>query len=243
MELDRHSPLPLHAQVEAYLRELITAPEYRAGACIPHEIGLAKRLGISRNTVRTALEALVRDGLLERRRGIGTQVVQSRMASQRSAWNGFLEEIECQRQISCSVVAVRSEAAPPPVATSLGLAVAATVVHLQRLLSRDQVILAYVESYFHPSLGLTGSEDFRRPLYDIIERERGCIPTVIQEEISAEVVDLPLSRLLKVKRPMAVLVRRRLVADAQRRPLEVATAYYVGERCRRQLEILRDHTR
>jgi GntR family transcriptional regulator len=241
MEIDHHSHLPLHAQAEAWLRELITAPEYRAGACIPDEIGLAKRLGVSRNTMRTALERLVHAGLLERRRGVGTRVVQAPVASQRTRWDAFLEEIEPQRQVAIDVLSVRSQGAPEDAATALGIAPGAAVLHLSRLLRRSGEMLASVQSWLHPRLGLNGSEDFQRPLYELIERGCGVIPTLCQEDLSAQLADLALSRLLALKRPAVVLVRRRVVSDAQRRPLEVALAYYPGEQAHRSLEIARDH--
>ena len=47
-KLDHTSPLPLHAQVEGLLRDLISKKEYQDGKLLPNEVDLAKLLGISR---------------------------------------------------------------------------------------------------------------------------------------------------------------------------------------------------
>ncbi|MFA5419545.1 MAG: winged helix-turn-helix domain-containing protein [Bacteroidales bacterium] len=62
--IDHESLVPLHAQVEKLLREMIEAPEYQNNALLPNETLLAKQLGISHNTVRQALNKLVYEGLL-----------------------------------------------------------------------------------------------------------------------------------------------------------------------------------
>ncbi|MGH2518127.1 MAG: GntR family transcriptional regulator [Ktedonobacterales bacterium] len=65
---------PLHRQVTETLARQIEDGELRPGAMLPPEIELARRFGVSRHTMRAGLDALVRRGLLERRRGKGTIV-------------------------------------------------------------------------------------------------------------------------------------------------------------------------
>lgn len=68
LKIDHNSPLPLHSQVESLLRKLIELPDYKNGGFLPKEIDLAKRLGISRNTLRQATNKLEYEGLLIRKR-------------------------------------------------------------------------------------------------------------------------------------------------------------------------------
>jgi len=72
--LNPDSPLPLYRQLADKLREGIREGEYPAGTRIPSEHALAERFGIGRPTVRQATDLLVRQRLLERRRGAGTFV-------------------------------------------------------------------------------------------------------------------------------------------------------------------------
>lgn len=66
--------LPLYAQIAARLRAAITAGQYPVGSRIPSEHELAEQFGVGRPTVRQATEQLVRERVLDRRRGSGTYV-------------------------------------------------------------------------------------------------------------------------------------------------------------------------
>ena len=65
--LDPSSPLPLYHQLERVLADRIAAGAYREG--LPGEYELATEFGVSRGTVRQALDRLVRRGVIVRRRG------------------------------------------------------------------------------------------------------------------------------------------------------------------------------
>ena len=61
--IDHKSPIPLHVQAEALLRTLIAEEEYQEGKLLPNEVDLAKKLAISRTTLRQAINKLVFEGL------------------------------------------------------------------------------------------------------------------------------------------------------------------------------------
>jgi DNA-binding GntR family transcriptional regulator len=93
LRLDPRSALPLHAQAEQVVRELIQRPAYRAGGLLPYEVSLSRSLGISRNTLRAAIGRLVTEGRLERKAGIGTRVLEPRINSGVGAWHSFTREM------------------------------------------------------------------------------------------------------------------------------------------------------
>lgn len=72
--LDAGSPLPLYHQLAEQLFDQIRQGTYPPGSKIPSEHELAERHGIGRPTVRQATDALIRRGVLERKRGSGTYV-------------------------------------------------------------------------------------------------------------------------------------------------------------------------
>ncbi len=72
--LDPTLPSPLYRQLAELLRGRIRAGELPSGSPIPSEHELAATYRLGRPTVRQATETLVREGLLERRRGAGTFV-------------------------------------------------------------------------------------------------------------------------------------------------------------------------
>ena len=89
LRLNHHSPLPLHAQAEQLLRELIRRKEYRSGGRLPDEVSLSRTLGISRNTLRAAILRLVTEGRLERKAGVGTRATEPKVKSGVGAWHSF----------------------------------------------------------------------------------------------------------------------------------------------------------
>src|SRR6201996_8862881 len=82
LRVDRNSPVPLYFQVAQHLEQLIESGELPTGARLENEIDLADQLGLSRPTMRRAIAYLVDRGLLVRKRGVGTQVVQTKVRRQ-----------------------------------------------------------------------------------------------------------------------------------------------------------------
>lgn len=77
--VDRASPVPLYFQVAQHLERAIESGELPPGAQLENEVLLAGQLGLSRPTMRRAMQYLVERGLLVRKRGIGTQVVRAKV--------------------------------------------------------------------------------------------------------------------------------------------------------------------
>lgn len=73
-KLDRQSPVPLYHQLERALLEFIAGSRLAPDALFPSETELAARFGVTRPTVRQALERLVQVGVLRKERGRGTYV-------------------------------------------------------------------------------------------------------------------------------------------------------------------------
>ncbi len=72
--IDRNSPMPLYCQLKAILMQELRSGALRPGDAVPSETSLCEKYGISRFTVRQALDELVRENMLERQRGRGTFV-------------------------------------------------------------------------------------------------------------------------------------------------------------------------
>src|SRR5207249_12301649 len=82
IRIDRSSPVPLYFQVAQRLEQMIESGEMPPGSRLENEIALADQLGLSRPTMRQAIQHLVDKGLLVRKRGVGTQVVHARVRRQ-----------------------------------------------------------------------------------------------------------------------------------------------------------------
>lgn len=225
--IDHKSLVPLHAQVEKLLREMIDAPEYQNKELLPNEMSLAQQLGISRNTVRQALNKLVYEGLLIRKKGVGTRIAERSVNTRAQNWLSFSQEMKASgieiKNFSLQVSWVEAEA---KIAAFFNIPIGKEIMKLERLRGRPEYPFVYFVSYFHPRIGLTGTEDFTRPLYEILEKEHSVVVKLSQEEISASLAGEIIGKILGVSPASPVLKRKRFVFDPGGRPVEYNLGYY-----------------
>jgi GntR family transcriptional regulator len=228
--IDHKSPVPLHIQTENLLRELIKEPDYQKGKKLPNEVDLAKKLAISRTTLRQAINKLVFEELLVRKKKLGTKVAQSKMSSKSKNWLSFSQEMQA-RGITIRNYELHVSWVSPDegLANFFEISTEKKILKLERVRGNVQEPFVYFVSYFHPRIGLTGEEDFKKPLYEMLEQEHSVIADISKEEISAKAADKAIARKLEVDAGSAVLFRKRFVYDQAGRPIEYNLGYYKGE--------------
>ena len=238
LRLNHHSPLPLHAQVEQLLRELIQRKEYRSGGRLPDEVSLSRTLGISRNTLRAAILRLVAEGRLERKAGVGTRVTEPKVKSGVGAWHSFTREMDSKGiKVETYSLTAKLVAAPVEVARSLKIPLATEVIYLDRVRGWDAQPEVVFRSYFHPRLGLSKNDDFHRPLYELIHEQCSVVADESREEFTAVPADRRLAKLLEVPIGTPLLRRERTVLDTGRKPIEFAVVHYRCDRFRLTLNL------
>lgn len=228
--IDHRSSVPLHAQVEDLLRRMAEQKKYKEGLLLPNEVELAKQLGISRNTLRQATNKLVYEGVLIRKKGVGTKFSDTHVDSRARNWSSFSQEMRA-KGIQVRNFEIKASWVLPPrsVASFLGVSEGKKVLQMERLRGTPQGPFVYFISWFHPRIGLTGNEDFSRPLYEILELEFATVVKVSKEEINACAADRELANKLGLDPGSPVLKRRRLVYDPGNRPVEYNVGYYRGD--------------
>ncbi len=238
LRLNRASGLPLHAQAQQLLRDLIRRPEFQAGALLPDEVSLATRLGISRGTLRAGIGELVHEGLLERKAGIGTRVRPPAAESGIGAWRSFSREM-ARKGIQVENFRHKYELAPADDAAAAALQIkpGTKIWRLDRVRGWEQRPVLHSRSWFHPRLGLTGAEVFSQPLYEVIEKATGIVAENAREEFAAVRATAAMARLLDVPGGEPLLLRTHTVFDAGGRPIEFAQVHYVSARFSLTLEI------
>jgi len=233
-------PIPLHAQIENEMRAMMKLPKYQNGELLPDELTLANHFGVSRGTVRVSLGRLVNQGLLERKRGIGTRALPAPAESSISEWRSFSQEMAARNiTVECFFQDVRRLAATADVARALQIAEGVEVLRLDRVRGWAGQPVVYSRSWFHPRLQLAESADFRRPLYDLIQEVTGTVVESAREEISAICAPAAMARRLKVKAGEPLLKRCHTVYDKGKRPVEFAEVYYISARFTLTLELKR----
>jgi GntR family transcriptional regulator len=216
--IDHKSHVPLHIQAEKLIRTIIADPQFADGKLIPNEVDLAKQLAISRTTIRQALNKLVYEGLLIRKKGIGTKVASKSISSKSNNWLSFSQEMKARgipiRNFELHVSWVLP---PESVANFFEISTDKKILKLERLRGRPEGPFVYFVSYFHPRVGLTGEEDFKRPLYEILEKDH------------MEAADKFIANKLEVEQGSPILYRKRHVFDQGERPIEYNLGYYKAD--------------
>ena len=121
IQVDRSSPVPLYFQVAQHLEHMIESGDLPMGTRLENETDLADQLGLSRPTMRRAIEYLVGRGLLVRKRGIGTQVVHAKVTRQVELTSLYDDLAKTRRDPSTRVISFRTELAPDDLAATLGI--------------------------------------------------------------------------------------------------------------------------
>jgi GntR family transcriptional regulator len=239
--IDHQSSVPLHAQVEQLIRKMAELKPYKEGKLLPNEVDLAKQLGISRNTLRQATSKLVYEGVLIRKKGVGTRFSDTHVDSRARNWSSFSQEMSA-KGIQVKNFEIRATWVSPDreVARFLGIGGNRKVLQMERLRGTAKGPFVYFISWFHPRIGLTGSEDFSKPLYEILEKEYATVVRVSKEEISACLADRELALKLNMDQDQPVLKRKRLVFDPGHRPVEYNIGYYRGDSFTYTIESERD---
>jgi GntR family transcriptional regulator len=228
--IDHKSPVPLHIQAEELLRNLISQDDFQNGKLLPNEVELAKMLAISRSTLRQAINKLVFEGLLVRKKRTGTKVNQAVVSSKSNNWLSFSQEMKL-RGITIKNYELHVTWVYPDeiIANFFEITKDRKVLKMERVRGKTDEPFVYFISYFHPRIGLTGDEDFKRPLYELLEHDYSTIATLSKEEISAHAADQQIAEKLHVKLNDPVLFRKRFVFDQGERPLEYNLGYYKAD--------------
>lgn len=191
--LDRESPTPLWAQLEALLRQRLEAREFDDR--FPTEAQLTREYEVSRHTVREAIRHLNRSGVLDRQRGRGTVVNRAEFEQPLGALYSLFSSIEDQGVEQRSDVLALDVVKDPVAADHLALPETAELIHVERLRWAGDEPLAVDRAWLPATIArpLLDADFSRTALYDQLEalcgirpnrgRER-CTPTVPAAEVN-----------------------------------------------------------
>jgi DNA-binding GntR family transcriptional regulator len=220
VDLDRSSPVPLYYQVAQQIEHAINEGQLSPGDRLDNEISLAEQFGLSRPTMRRAIQELVDKGLLVRKRGVGTQVVHgqvSRPVELTSLYDDLAGHHQAPRT---EVLANEVVGAPDEVAAMLAVKPGSPVLHLRRLRYAHDEPLAIMENYLPEDLIPIGESDLvGRGLYQLM-RSKGVNIRVAKQRIGARSGTPEECLLLGEKRGSPVLTMERAAHDDSGRAVE-----------------------
>ncbi|GLW06534.1 transcriptional regulator [Microtetraspora sp. NBRC 13810] len=226
IDLDRSSPVPLYFQVAEQIAEAIRKGDLPPGSRLDNEIQLADRLGLSRPTIRQAIQYLVDKGLLVRKRGVGTQVVHGQVKRSVELTSLYDDLRRAGQEPATQVLALDSVPAGEDVARILAVAPGTQVLRVERLRYAGGEPLAILHNWLPPGLApLTAEGLEERGLYELL-RGSGVRMRVANQRIGARAASAAEGRLLGERRGAPLLTMVRTTYDDQGRAVEHGSHVY-----------------
>ncbi|MDI5964720.1 GntR family transcriptional regulator [Streptantibioticus silvisoli] len=228
--IDRSSPVPLYFQVAQQLQELIETGVLPPGTRLSNEIAMADQFGLSRPTMRQAMQHLVDKGLLARKRGVGTQVVTNRIRRQVEL-TSLYEDLEREdRRPRTDVLSIETVPASAEVAAALRVAEGLEVVAVRRLRYADDQPIALMRNHLPAGLlELSEQALSEQGLYQLLRRSGTDLSTAAQT-IGARRATAAEARLLGESRGATLLTMTRTAYDSSGRPVEYGAHVYRATR-------------
>jgi DNA-binding GntR family transcriptional regulator len=230
LSLDRNSPVPLYFQLAGQLEAAIVEGTLTRGSRLENEVQLADRCGLSRPTVRQAIQYLVDKGLLVRKRGVGTQVVQAHVKRPIELTSLYDDLAAAQRSPRTEVLELATVPATDDIAKDLGLPPGTDVIRLRRLRLTDSEPLALLTNHLPTDIvELTAERLEEHGLYETL-RAGGVNLRIANQTIGARGATTAEASLLDERRGVPLLTMTRTAFDDNGRAIEYGTHVYRASR-------------
>lgn len=228
--VDRSSPVPLYFQVAQHLEHMIESGDLATGTRLENEAGLAESFGLSRATMRRAIEYLVDRGLLVRKRGVGTQVVHAKVRRQVELTSLYDDLAKTVRNPRTQVRSFAVKPASEALALELGIATDTDVYDFERVRYADAEPLALMHNYVPASLLRLSAADLEEQgLYNLF-RVNGINLRIAKQSIGARVSTPGEARALGEGKGAPLLTMVRAAYDDQGRAVEYGNHIYRASR-------------
>ncbi|MEN9753124.1 MAG: hypothetical protein RL670_815 [Actinomycetota bacterium] len=220
MDLDRSGPIPLYYQIAQKVEKAILDGHLAAGSRLENEVALADRLGLSRPTVRRAIQDLVDKGLLVRRRGIGTQVVHGQVTRGVELTSLYEDLAQSGQKPKTKVLDYRHIKADAKIAEKLNVSAGSPVLYLKRLRYSDNVPVSIMENWLPEEFtDITEADLNEHGLYQML-RARGVNIRVAKQRIGARRAAAVECDVLEIDKNAALLTMDRTAYDNSGRAVE-----------------------
>jgi len=221
--------IPAHLRIRNDLMHEIESGMLDGHSRLPGEVELAARYGVARMTVRQALAALVNEGMLVRRRGVGTFVAQNAAKRRNmSRLTGFTEDLRANRRaLETRILAQQIEPPSAEVAGALELADGALVVHFSRLrvVDGEPVIIQRSWVPYECCPELWNEQLLDDSLYATLRGRYGIDLRRADQRIAAESATKEQAGLLQVAVRAPLLRVERVTFDGGNVPVEFARSW------------------
>lgn len=239
---------PRYKQIARDLLALIREGRYPVGTMLPAETVLCEDYGASRYTVREALRWLADDGIIDRKRGLGTAVLKTDPSPTFVYRLSSLSEVmryppDTYRENLVSGMVQ----ADPPLASQIDCAVGDAWYRIGGVRRSDtsELPIAWSDIYVLPEFAplLQAEGISRKHVFELIERERGVVVATADIRFYASAIDGQLARLMQVPDGTPALTFVRRYFDETGRNFENTVTIHPEKRFEYSIELRRDRAR
>lgn len=227
---------PLWEHVRQTLREAMVAGTLAPGARMPSERELSTQMGVSRVTLRRALAALERDGLIESTQGLGRFVRQSRPVEEPPNELVSLTQMGASLGLDVTSRVLTAHARPATLdeAEALVMGPGTELIEIERLRLLDGVPIVVDHSLIPAGRapGLLDADFSTASLYEELAARHGIVAWRADYVLQAEPAGERMAALLELALGEPVLVARQTTVDPSRRPFQLSVLTYRGDRYR-----------
>lgn len=229
--LNRNSPTPIFTQITSWMRKKIQSGEWQDDQQILSESDLSKKLGVSRGTVRKAIEVLISERLLVRIHGKGTFVKNKILLEQKPTWRlaGFSRDL-ISRGIPYSTKVLRRDIVQPPeeVREKLNLAPTDKIFNMQRLRKINQQPVLLIENHivYDFCKGVEEVDFEKNQLYVTLENKFDIKFDWAKRTYRSVVANREVANLLNLPKNAPLMYLEELYHDIHSTPVEYTRAWF-----------------
>lgn len=214
---------PLYLKFVETVKNAVRTGLLPQGNILPGERDLSQLTGVSRITVRKAMQALEDEGVVTRSRGYGTQINATFEYSLKEA-RGFSQQVVLRgKKPNTLWVNKRVVKCPADVAEHLAIPAESEVFLLKRIRYVDEDAVSIEESYVPTGL-IADPDEIGVSLYDYF-RSQNIIPQRTRSRVSARMPDSEFQSHIKLETPVPVLVIKQVAFDPHNRPIEYSISH------------------
>ncbi len=235
VEVDKSSPIPLYIQLAKWLEEKIGDNSFPVGSKIPSEGELSEKFHVNRNTIRHAIDTLVKKGMLEKQKGVGTFVRGKSSLypiHQLGRMTSFVDDFDMS-EVDIEDVTISKDVidAPVDVAEKLMVEPGAKIIKIERVRIADKIPFV-LERQFYKYDDFAGllKLDIKGSMYRILRENFNADLHRSVQTIRAVKVPKDVADKLEISRSVPCILLESLAYTRENMCIEVLLSYYRGDR-------------
>jgi GntR family transcriptional regulator len=241
--IDLNSPVPYYYQMSEWFRDNIAKGKLQPGQQVPSEANLCKSFGVSRTVVRQALNELVNEGLLYRRKGKGAFVAEPKIReSLVQKLTGFYQDMVDRGFAPITkVLEMKVVSASNMLAEQLNLTVGEQVMKIDRLRFVNGEPIVYVTTYlpYAACPALLNENLTNQSLYAILEEKFGLQIVRGRRTLEAMAANDQDAKLLRITAGSPIVLLKSVSYLKDGHPIEYYEAKHRGDRSQFEVELIR----